>query len=278
MGEFAIGQSVPRFEDPRLLQGRRPLCRRHGPAGHGVRLCAALAARPCAHSLDRHDARPRPRRACSPCSPATTGQASGWGDLPVPGRTEAARRQRRLPAALSGAGQGPGALGRRLCRLRGRRDLAPGARRGRADRGRLRAAARHRVAPPSRQRPARRGSGRIARTISASSRSVGDKAATEAAFAKAASRRQAALRHQPRHRRERWSRAAASATTTRPRTATRSTPRCSARIPSAPSCRQARAEGAREQDPRGRRRHRRQLRHEVGDLQRGRRWCCWPRS
>ena len=59
----------------------------------------------------------------------------------------------------------------------------------------------------------------------------GDKAKTEAAFAKAAACREAAPRHQPCHHRHRWSRAARSATTTRSPIATRSTPRCSARIP-----------------------------------------------
>ena len=58
-----------------------------------------------------------------------------------PGRAQAPRRLADVPAALSGAGQGPRALGRRLRRLRGGRDHAPGAGRGRADRGRLRAAA-----------------------------------------------------------------------------------------------------------------------------------------
>ncbi len=41
--------------------------------------------------------------------------------------------------------------------------------------------------------------------------------------------------------------------------------------------RQARAEGARAQGSRGRARHRRQLRHEVGDLQRGAARVCWRR-
>ncbi len=36
------------------------------------------------------------------------------------------------------------------------------------------------------------------------------------------------------------------------------------------------AEGAGEQAAHCHRRHRRQLRHEVADLQRKRRWCCWP--
>ena len=87
-------------------------------------------------------------------------QASGWGDLPVPGGLKR-RDGSVVPAAVSGAGQGPCALGRRLRRLRGGGDLSPGAGRGRADRRRLRAAARHRLDRGARAPTARRGSGTI---------------------------------------------------------------------------------------------------------------------
>ena len=106
-----------------------------------------------------------------------------------------------LSPRVPGAGAGPGALGRRLRRLCRRRDAATRRRRGRADRGRLRAAARDRTRPRRRSQPgAPRGLGRMRRTISASSIEVGDKAAVEAAFARAASHRHAPLCHQPGHR------------------------------------------------------------------------------
>ena len=144
MGEFALGQPVPRFEDPAAVARRRPLCRRHGTAAHGLRLCAALAACACAHPLDRHGA--------AKAAPGVLAVLTGadWAGLGL-GRSagaaadQAARRLAAVPAALSGAGQGPGALGRRLRRLRRRRDHAPGGGRRRADRGRLRAAARGRL-------------------------------------------------------------------------------------------------------------------------------------
>ena len=99
-------------------------------------------------------------------------------------RTEAARRQ-RVPAALSGADQGSGALGRRLRRLRGGGDLPSGARRGRADRGRLRAAAGARLDRARQPPPARRGSGTDCPDNIGFVQLFGDKAATDAAFAKA---------------------------------------------------------------------------------------------
>ena len=69
MGEFAIGQGVSRFEDPRLIARRRPLYRRHQAARHGAWRGAALAARACQESSRSTPARPRPRPACCACSP-----------------------------------------------------------------------------------------------------------------------------------------------------------------------------------------------------------------
>ena len=67
MGEFALGQRVPRFEDPRLLRG----------GGRYVddmvlpRMAFGYVLRsPHAHArirVDRHRPRPRPRPACSRC-------------------------------------------------------------------------------------------------------------------------------------------------------------------------------------------------------------------
>ena len=82
--------------------------------------------------------RPRRRPACWRCSPAPTGRLPAG--RPAGPRRLAAQR-RRVQAALPGARQGQGALGRRLRRFRGGGDHPPGARRRRADRDRLRAAA-----------------------------------------------------------------------------------------------------------------------------------------
>ena len=88
----------------------------------------------------------------------------------------------RYPALVLG----PGALGRRFRRLRRGGDLRPGGRRRRADRGRLRAAAGGRLHRGRASRRARRWCSTIAPTTSASSICDGDKAATDAAFARAA--------------------------------------------------------------------------------------------
>ena len=229
MGEFAIGQAVPRFEDPRLLRGGGryvdDIVLPGMAFGHVLRSPHAHAR---ITSIDTATAK---------AAPGVLAVLTGadWAGLRLgrPAgrrRHEAPRRLADLPAALSGAGQGPGALGRRLRRLRRRRDQAPGGGRRRTDRGRLRAAAGRRLDRRGAPRPARRWSGTTARTTSASSHLDGDKAATEAAFAARRPCRQAALRHQPRHRGDDGAARLRSATTTRPTTATRSTPPCSARI------------------------------------------------
>ena len=147
------------------------ICRRHHAAGHGVRACAALAARPREDQVDRHlQGQGRARRAGGAdrrgLDQVRLGRPAGARHPQAP------RRLDQLQAALSGAGQGPRALRRRLRRLRRRRDQEPGDGRGRADRGRLRAAAGDRSPPPTPPSPARRWSGTIARTTSASPRST----------------------------------------------------------------------------------------------------------
>src|SRR3954466_7595583 len=84
MGEFAIGQSVPRFEDPRLVKG--------GGRYVGDMVLPGMAfgyvlRSPHAHarirSIDTAKAKASPGVLA-----VLTGadwQASGWGDLPVPG-------------------------------------------------------------------------------------------------------------------------------------------------------------------------------------------------
>ena len=183
-----------------------------------------------------------------------------------PRRTETARRQ-RVSAALPGTDSGPGALGRRLRRLRGGGNLSPGARCGRVDRGRLRAAARDRIDRGGERRWGAAGVGwllrqyRLRATVRRQGRDRGG-------LRQGRPRGQAPLRDQPRHRRQH------GAARLPRRLQRRGRPLhplydVAARA-SLPRRAFARAQGAGEQDPRGCRRHRRQLRHEVGGVQRGR--------
>ena len=102
--------------------------------------------------------------------------------------------------------------------------LAAGARRRRADRGRLRAAAGGRSRSRMRSSRARRRSGTMPRATSRSSCMMGNKEATDAAFARRQARRVAQARQQPRlrqfHRAARGDRRISARQTT----ATRSTP------------------------------------------------------
>ncbi len=167
MGDFAVGQAVPRFEDPRLLARRRALCRRHGAAAHGLRPCAALAPRPRAHPQGRRG--PGQGGAGGAGGTDRGGLASfGLGRPAEPERAQVARRLAFVPTALSGPGQGPGALGRRLCRLCRGLDQRPGGRRGRTDRGRLRAVAGDRLDRRRRRARMHRWSGRRPRATSPS--------------------------------------------------------------------------------------------------------------
>src|SRR5215831_8051474 len=84
MGEFAVGQSVPRFEDPRLIRG-------------GGRYVGdmALPGMVFAHVLRSPHAHARIRAIDTAAAKAAPGalavltgadwKASGFGDLPVPG-------------------------------------------------------------------------------------------------------------------------------------------------------------------------------------------------
>ena len=110
MGEFALGQAVPRFEDPRLLRG----------GGRYVddmvlpRMVFGYVLRsPYAHarirSIDTSAAKAAPGVLA-----VLTGadwEASGWGDLPVPAGLRLRDGAAGVSAALSGVGQGSGALG-----------------------------------------------------------------------------------------------------------------------------------------------------------------------
>jgi carbon-monoxide dehydrogenase large subunit len=84
MGEFAIGQAVSRFEDPRLLKGGGRYVDDMAPAhmthGHVLRASHAHAR---IRSINTAKAKAAPGVLA-----VLTGadwQASGWGDLPVPG-------------------------------------------------------------------------------------------------------------------------------------------------------------------------------------------------
>ena len=219
MGEFAIGQPVSRFEDPRLLRG----------GGRYVddivlpRMAFGTVLRsPHAHarirSIDTAKAQGRARRAGGAHRRRLAGvrlrRPAGAA------RQQAPRRLADVPAALSGAGEGSRALGRRLRRLRGRRDAPSGDGRGRADRGRLRAAAGDHRHGRRGALPARRACGTIARTISASCSSRATRrqptrpSRARPTWSSIASSSTASPRPP-------WSRAARSATTIRPTAATR---------------------------------------------------------
>src|SRR5258707_15827007 len=84
MGEFAIGQSVPRFEDPRLVRG--------GGRYVGDMVLPGMAF---GHVLRSPHAHARIRSIDTQAAKAAPGvlavltgadwKAAGWGDLPVPG-------------------------------------------------------------------------------------------------------------------------------------------------------------------------------------------------
>ena len=235
MGEFALGQAVPRFEDPRLIRGGG----RYADDVHMPGMAYGYVLRsPHGHAqirVDRHQRAPRRRPACWRSSPAPTGQASGWA-ICRPWRAETARRRRhvkpRYPAlaedSVRWVGDYVAFIVAETRRRRGRR---------RADRGRLRAAARGRLRPPTRRSPARRASGTTAPTTSVRP-SRGDKAATEPRFAKAdhivkrrfVINRVTAATMEPR---------GAVGDYDKAEDATRSTPRCSARTASAPNWRRS---------------------------------------
>ena len=83
MGEFAIGQGVPRFEDPRLIRGGgRYIDDVQLPGtAHGVVLRSQHAHARIA-KLEVEAARKVPGVLC--VLTAADIKAAGWGDLPVP--------------------------------------------------------------------------------------------------------------------------------------------------------------------------------------------------
>jgi len=84
MGEFAIGQSVSRFEDPRLLRGGG---RYVGDIMLPGMTFGYVLRSPHAHARIRSIDTSRAKAAPGVLAVLTGAdwQASGWGDLPVPG-------------------------------------------------------------------------------------------------------------------------------------------------------------------------------------------------
>ena len=266
MGEFAIGQGVPRFEDPRLLRGGGKYVDDITLPLHGLRPRAALAARACENPQDRHrQGQGRARRARGAdrrrLDQVRLGRSSGSRD------PQAARRLAELQAALSGAGEGPRALRRRLRRLRGRRDQEPGDGRLRADRGGLRGASgrgRHRGGRQAR-RAAGLGGLQGQYLLHGDPRRQGQ---DRGGVQERRPHRQAASGHQPRHHRFDGA-ARLGRRLQRHHRQLHDLHDLAARASLSRGAGETRAQGARAQGARDRPRHRRQLRHEVGDLQRG---------
>src|SRR2546425_10313934 len=84
MGEFAIGQSVSRFEDPRLLKGGG---RYVGDMALPGMVYGAVLRSPHAHARIRKIDTAKAKGSPGVLAVLTGAdwQASGWGDLPVPG-------------------------------------------------------------------------------------------------------------------------------------------------------------------------------------------------
>src|SRR5262249_10198360 len=132
MGEFAIGQSVSRFEDPRLLKGGG---RYVGDIVLPGMVFGYVLRSPHAHARIRSIDASRAKAAPGVLAVLTGAdwQASRGGGLAGPRGFER-RRRRLLPAALSGVCKRPRALAGRLCRFRGGAAFDPAPRRRRADR------------------------------------------------------------------------------------------------------------------------------------------------
>ena len=167
MGEFALGQPVPRFEDPRLLRGGGryvdDMVLPRMAFGHVLRS-------PHAHARIRSIDTPG-RKAAPGVLAVLTGadwEASGWGDLPRPraarsGRDGSPAYRPRFPALVKDRVRW---VGDYVAFVVAETSTSGGGR-GRTDRGRVRAAAGDRLDRGRASSPARRASGTIAPTISA---------------------------------------------------------------------------------------------------------------
>ena len=165
----------------------------------GAGLCPALAARPCAHRVDRRRAR---RRTMPGVLLVLTGEDRRCAALGTQLPRMPRKRKDGAPASSRRSrclARERGALRRRTRRLRRRRDARSGQGRGRADRGRIRAAARDR----STEEAILPGALAVWEKCPDNDRFLsrwGDKAAVDAAIAKAAPRRAPPHGHQPHHR------------------------------------------------------------------------------
>ena len=180
-GQFAIGPSAPAFKTQAAARRGAMLTILCCPGSHPAMCCARLTRMPeYARSTPRGEGR--------------AGRAGGadrrrldqvrLGRPAAAGHRQAPQRLAELPAALPGAGEGPCPLHRRLCRLCRRRDQEPGHGCRRADRGQYEPLPpRSALATPRTGRAARLGELQDNICFTAI---LGDKAATEAAFAKAA--------------------------------------------------------------------------------------------
>ena len=196
MGEFALGQPVPRFEDPRLMRG-------------GGRYVddMVLPRMAFGHVLRSPHAHARIRAIDTSAAKAAPGvllvltgadwAASGWNDLPVPGglkRRDGAPAVRSAFRRWSRTRCAGSAITSPLSSPRRSRQAQDAAELIEVDYEPLPAV----VSTARRARcPARRWCGTTAPTTSASSIPKGNRAATEAALRPRRPYRQAPARHQP---------------------------------------------------------------------------------
>ena len=170
MGEFAIGQGVSRFEDPRLLRGGGRYVDDIKLAGtaHGVVLRSQHAHAKILKSIDVSAAKAAP--GVLAVLTAADFKAAGWDDLPVPGnlkrRGGAPMFKPRYPILADGVVRWVGdpvafVVAETIAQALGR---------ARTDRGRLRGAAGGHLYRRGGEARERRRSGTAAPTMSPSSR------------------------------------------------------------------------------------------------------------
>ena len=266
MGEFAIGQGVPRFEDPRLLRGGGKYVDDivlPGMAfGHVLRSPHAHAK---IKSIDTAKAKAAPGVLC-----VLTGEdwiKSGWGDLPVPGthkrRDGSTNYKPRYPALVKDRVRFVGDYVAFVV-AETKNQAMDAAELIEVDYEPLPAT----IATADAAKPGATLVWDDCKDNICFTAIHGDKAKTEAAFANAA---HVVKEHLVINR--------VTTASMEPRGSVgdynaiedqlHDLHHLAARASLSRRARQARAEGARAQGARGRPRHRRQLRHEVGDLQRG---------
>ena len=264
MGEFAIGQGVSRFEDPRLIQGggRYTDDVKLPGMAHGVVLRS-----PHAHakikSIDTTAAKAAPGVLCVLTSADV--KAAGFGDLPVPGglkrRDGSPQYKPRYPILAEDRVRW---LGDSVAFVVAE-TVAQAHRRRRTDSSRLRAVARRHLHRRGAETGRAARLGRLPRQylLRRTDRRQGR---DRCRLCARGAHRQASLCHQPGHRRDHGAARRGRRLSCR-RQALHALHRLAAPASGARRSRQG-AESHREQDPHRHRRHRRQLRHEVADLQR----------